>query len=212
MEAPDYFDTLPNEMLLKIFKNMDGETLENASLSYPRLLPIVQVVVQDHYRRYRDRHGRAPPNDWPFDQVVAASEPVKSTSVLNDFVNSGQTIFGVESTSLPENINDLSPIFIGHGMLRIVVDLVDITDPGYPDRSPIYFVINMSDHDGVLTLVDFARYLYGNIDSKFLTPLSHPDHNITNYLEERLISTGEALYINAIRKEANGSYFVDLVD
>lgn len=191
-------ENLPPEMVLQIMTNLDNRSLMEASKVSRLYYRLAKEVAISRYRELFKRD----PSETGLLKILRLCSPVKLKSNLfrNRFVSVGR------ANQISEE-NDREA-FIGAGDLHIFIDLGDVLIPGRPN---IHVIIDMTQYGGILMFSDFISIIENAVYERFIIPLRNGDAPILHGIENYIIN-GRYLYYNSIKRQHDGSYFIDLVD
>jgi hypothetical protein len=200
------YKNLPAEMIIEIFSHLDNKSLLEASKASIGTRNVAWTVARDRYRR---QYKINPPTDWLLRQVLSTLNPVSATYLLDEFINMRPAI---DLTMPDDDVIDIpnQPIFVGHGTLRVQVDLDDMSDLNYPNANLIEFTVDMDNEHGILRIFKFLDIFYDAVFNGFIGPLyagQQPQHGMeADYLN------GVIFVYNSVERLENGTYLFDITD
>ena len=193
---------MPAEMMIEIFSYLDNMSLLEASKANKNTRAVAWTVARDRYRRH---YKTDPPTEWHLRQVLSTLNPVSATDVLYEWINMHPEI----DMLMPDDFPD-QPIFVGHGILRVQVDIDDMSDPNYPNANLIEFTVDMDNEYGILSISEFLDILYEAIYKGFIGPL-HAGQQPQHSMEADYLNDVTFVYESVDRLE-NGTYLFNIID
>lgn len=106
------------------------------------------------------------------DHVAASSREPYHMIKFNPQLIAGVWTPGLKVGSLDLNTDPNQLLFVGPGIIDIVVAVPDINSPNYPNDA-VQFQVNMSKWPRGLTIGNFMKYVNSFVDDSFITPLEH---------------------------------------